>query len=202
VLTGSASALAGRIVMPVPAILGRYVTVVGRGSGWLLLDEILVRDASGAVVSTGRPYCVTPKPSVRQGEQIAYGDDCDRLVGTAITTRFAPQFARLVDGIPAATGGSAEVTWERPRPLRQAAIWFTEPNLDHGVIVPAHVLGQWRDEHGSWHADAQAPLVESGICPHAVLEPPPTAQVTGIRMDLPAFSGSTGWYMVTQLTAR
>lgn len=199
---GSPSALSGRIVMPMTAVSGRYVTVVGRGSGWILLDEILVRDTSGAVVSAGRPYCVTPKPSVRQGEQVAYGDDCDRLVDTAITTRFAPQFAHLVDGIPAGTGGSVEAAWEQPRSVRQAAIWFTEPNPGHGVIVPANVLGRWRDEGGSWHAGAEPSPIEKGFCPHAILKPPRTARVTGIRMDLPPAPGSTGWYMVSQLTAR
>lgn len=199
---GSSSALAGRIVMPMSAVSGRYVTVVGRGSGWVLLDEILVKDTAGAVVSTGRPYCVTPKPSVPQGEQVANGDNCDRLVDTTITPRFAPQFAHLVDGIPAGKGGSVEVTWEQPRSVRQSTIWFTEPNPDYGVIVPAHVLGHWRDEHGSWHEGGEPAPITKGLCPHAILTPPPSAHVTGVRVDLPKVPGSTGWYMVSQVTAR
>src|SRR5262249_56991118 len=51
---GSSSALAGRVTMPVAAVSGRYVSVVGCGPGWILLDAVLGWCVVGAGVYTRR----------------------------------------------------------------------------------------------------------------------------------------------------
>ncbi|GGP92586.1 DUF4855 domain-containing protein [Streptomyces melanogenes] len=194
---------AGRFHMDVANVTGRYVTVLGHGSGWILLDEILVKDENKQVISTGKPYTVTPQPSVNQGQQTAYGDNSERLTNDAIAPVFEPQFSNLVDGIPAGTGGSVEVTWKVPRAARIATIWFTKPNPKYGVIVPLSGVASWRDQNGVWHEEDTVVRLTEGASPHATMVLPYDAQVTGVRAKLDATPGATSaWYMVSEITAR
>jgi hypothetical protein len=181
---------------------GRYVTVFGRGSGWIMLDEVVVKDSTSAVISTGRPYTLFPIPSVEQGNQTPYADNGTRLTNTTIIPYFLPQYSQVLDGIPAGTGGDPQVTWTEARPVRQATIWLTTPNQAFGVAVPTTVQAQWRDQNGNWSPQSSVAVVNSGASPHATLVLPFDAQVTGVKFFLPAIPGSNGWYMITEVTAQ
>jgi len=200
-VAGSTTERVGTIVMKLANVPGRYVTVIGQGSGWILLDEIQVKDNTGAVVSTGCPYAVTPVPSVTQGTETAYGDNDERLTDTGIIPYFLPQYSQVLDGIPAGTGGTAQVTWVGERPVRTSTIWVTNPNPAFGVILPPVGVGQWRDQNGNWSSDGDVNLIADGASPHATMVLPFDAQVTGVRAILPPTNGSNGWYMVSQITA-
>ncbi|WP_190093962.1 hypothetical protein [Streptomyces melanogenes] len=194
---------AGTVSLAVPDIDGRYVTVHAHGAGWILLDEVQVKDETGAVVSEGQPYTVNPVPSVEQGQQTPYGDNADRLTNQIVTPVFAPQFNNLVDGVPSGTGGYVQVAWVGPRPVRTATLWFTRPSQADGVTLPPMpIIGCWRDQNGEWHEESNVVFIEDGAAPHASMVLPFDAQVTGVRMDLDPTPGTNGWYMVSEFTAR
>ncbi|GGP89469.1 DUF4855 domain-containing protein [Streptomyces melanogenes] len=193
---------AGTVSMKLAGVTGRYVTVVSHCVGWCLLDEVQVKDSGGQIRSTGKPYTITPQPSVNQGQQTAYGDNSERLTNNAVTPEFQPQFGQLLDGIPTATGGTAEVTWAVPRTVRAATIWFTRQNQAYGVTLPVSPALMWRDQNGVWSQQRPVTVLADGASPHATLPLPGGSQVTGVRAVLPPIPGSNGWYMVSEITAR
>lgn len=194
--------LAGTVSLPIDNVLGRYVTVIGNVQGWGLLDQIVVKESSGTVISTGKPYTITPKPSVQQGRQTAYGDNSWRLVDNSVTPNFFPQFSQMVDGIPSSTGGTVTVEWAGERPVRQADIWVTNASQQHGVVVPPISGAQWRDQNGLWRDAGSITISMDGVSPHATMRLPSDARVTGLRATLDPSPGTNGWYMVSQVTAR
>lgn len=192
----------GTISMKLNNVPGRFVTVTGTESGWFLLDEVQVKDGTGTIVSTGCPYTISPKPSVIQGDQTLYGDSNSELTDSAIVPYFRPQYSYVLDGIPSATGGTAQVTWVTQRPARTATIWFTNPSQQYGVILPPGGTAQWRDQNGNWSTDNNVVLNPDGAAPHATMILPFDSQVTGVRAVLPPTTGSSGWYMISQITVQ
>ncbi|CAM5592151.1 hypothetical protein GCM10010329_48530 [Streptomyces spiroverticillatus] len=72
---GSHPALGGALRFRLPrGVRGRYVTVAVGGRGWLMLDEVSVRDAAGREVGLGAPYRVSPAPSGPDPEGGPYGE--------------------------------------------------------------------------------------------------------------------------------
>jgi hypothetical protein len=197
---GSPSEKSGTMSLPVAAVTGRCVTVTGAASGWLLVDEVRVKDDTGAVISTGRPYTLSPTPSVEQGDRVPYGDDSNKLADGAIATDFLPHFGQMLAGIPSDTGGRAEITWSQARAVTAATIWMTKPNNAYGVKLPSEITIQWRDETYQWQKGVPvAPTTSGEPSPYARLTPV-GARVTGIRAIFPA--GSPGWYMLSEISTQ
>jgi hypothetical protein len=197
---GSPSEASGTVSLPIAAVTGQCVTVTGAASGWLLIDEISVKDNAGAVISTGKPYTISPTPSVEQGDRIPYGDDSNRLADGAIATDFLPHFSQMLAGIPSDTGGSAEITWSQARTVTAATVWMTNPNNTYGVKLPTEITMQWRDETYQWqHGVPVAPNTSGEPSPYARLTPV-GIRVTGIKATFPA--GSPGWYMLSEISTQ
>jgi hypothetical protein len=197
---GSPSEKSGTVSLPVGAVTGRCVTVTGAASGWLLIDEVRVKDDTGAVISTGRPYTISPTPSIEQGDRIPYGDDSNKLADGAIAADFLPHFGQMFAGIPSDTGGNAEITWTEPRAVTAATIWMAKPNDAFGVKLPSEITIQWRDEAYQWRNGVPVTPSTSGEpSPYAKLAPVGT-DVTGIRATFPA--GSPGWYMLSEISTQ
>jgi hypothetical protein len=198
---GSPLETAGTISLPVADMTGRYVTVTGAGTGWVLLDEIRVKDSTGAIVSTGKPYTISPVPSVGQGQRTAYGDDSSKLVDGVVNPEFGLQFAQMFTGIAADTGGDAQVTWQQPHRAKTATVWIAEANPDFGVVLPVHVTATWRDENDHWQSGGTVASTATGDpSPYIRFVLPSCAQVTGIRVEFPG--GSRGWYMISEISTQ
>ncbi|MFJ2744321.1 DUF4855 domain-containing protein [Streptomyces sp. NPDC087440] len=71
--TGPALGGALRFRLP-PGARGRYVTVAVDGRGWLMLDEVSVRDAAGREAGSGAAYRVSPAPSGPEPMGGPYGE--------------------------------------------------------------------------------------------------------------------------------
>jgi hypothetical protein len=197
---GSPSEQFGTVSLPLAAVTGRCVTVTGAASGWLLIDEIRVKDTAGAVVSTDRPYTLSPTPSIEQGDRAPYGDDSSKLVDGAIAADFLPQFGQMLAGIPSDTGGSAEVTWRQPRPVTTATVWMTNPNPAYEVALPTQVSMQWRDQNLQWLPGTSVrPVTWGGPSPYARLTSSST-EITGVRVTFPNGGAPGGWYMVSEIS--
>jgi hypothetical protein len=200
-VNGSPLETAGTISLPVADVAGRYVTVSGAGTGWVLLDEIEVKDNAGTVVSAGRPYTVTPTPSVAQGARTAYSDDSSRLVDGVVNPDFGVQFSQMFTGICADTGGSAQVTWLHAHRMTFATVWMADVNPAYGVVLPAHVAIQWRNQNNHWQSGGTVtPVTRGGPSSYARLVLPDHAQATGVRISLPG--GSQGWYMLSEISTQ
>ncbi len=198
---GSPLETAGTFSLPVAKATGRYMTIYGAGTGWVLLDEIEVKDATGAVVSNGRPYTVTPTPSVAQGARTAYADDSSKLVDGAVNPAFSPQFSQMFTAVGADTGGGAQITWRGAHRATCVTVWMTDVNPDFGVVLPPKVSIQWRNQNNHWQTGGSAaPVTTGGRSPYARLMLPDYARVTGIRVGLPG--GSQGWYMLSEISTQ
>jgi hypothetical protein len=197
------SDLAGTISLPMYAVTGRYVTISGSCSGWCLFDQLQVRGTSGAVISTGDAYTVTPEPTNGPGAGPPYGDNDGKLTDGAVIPAFGPQFAAALDGVPARQGGVVEATWLNPHPASTATVWMTAASRVHGVILPPAVTIGWRDADGAWHALAPvAPSVSCGPSPCAQASLPPGAQVTGVRATFLGGGQAGAWYMISELSTQ
>jgi hypothetical protein len=200
-VNGSPLETAGTFSLPVANVSGQYVTVSGAGTGWVLLDQIEVRDSTGAVVSADRPYTVTPTPSVQQGARTAYADDSSRLVDDVLNPDFRPQYSQMFSGVSAVAGGTAQVTWRQAHRMTFATVWMADVNPGYGVVLPANVAIQWRNQNNHWQrGGVVTPATTRGPSPNARLILPGYARVTGIRVNLPG--GSQGWYMLSEISTQ
>lgn len=200
-VNGSPLETAGTFSLPVADVSGQYVTISGAGTGWVLLDQIEVRDSSGDIVSAGRPYTVTPTPSVQQGARTAYADDSSRLVDDVVNPDFRPQYSQMFSGISATTGGTVQVTWRHAHRMSFATVWMADANPGYAVVLPANVAIQWRNQNNHWQvAGVVTPTTTRGPSPNARLVLPGYARVTGIRAELPG--GSQGWYMLSEISSQ
>ncbi len=199
---GSPAEQSGTVTVPLNGVAGRYVVTGGLGSGWLMLDEIRVKDTSGNVVSTGRPYVLAPKPSVEPAARTPYGDDLYSLVDTSILPSFEPQFSQILTGITTNTGGFVQTTWNDARAVSHAAVWMTEANSAFGVTLPSKVTMQWRDRNRQWQPGVDVtPNPDCGPSPCARLALPACAQATGVRATFPVDGRDERWVMVSEINA-
>lgn len=205
-VAGSTSQRSGTITLPLHDVKGRYVTVTGTGTGWVLLDRIEVINRGGDVVSTGRPYMVSPTPSVEQGDRTPFAEDGSKLTSGTVVPYFGPQYAQMLTAVAAATGGAAQVTWGKPEPVGTATVWMTPPSSvypGYRVLLPATVQMSWRDENQQWHPGTQVTMNLIGPpSPYARLAIPSGSQVTGVRVQLPAAAGSGASYMLSGISTQ
>lgn len=189
----------GTLSMPITGN-ARYVTVTGLSTGWALLDEIEVKNSAGTVISTDKPYTVTPKPSVGQNDRLAYGDDSHKLVDGAISGDF---FSMMDVGVQSNVGGNVESTWVSPKTVNTATVWLTKAFPSSGILTPDSVSIQWRNQTGQWQPGVSVvPQASCGPAPCAKLSLPGGPQATGLRATFPAQTTWEGWFMVTELSAR
>ena len=196
---GSVTSYSGTITLPITGNV-QYVTVTGLGSGWALLDVIEVKNNEGAVISTGKSYTVTPKPSVEPVYRLVYGDDSHKLVDGAVSGDFFPP---MDVGIPSNEGGNVESTWVSPRAISSVNVWLTRAVPDRGIHIPHIVTIQWRNQDRQWQAGAAVvPQVSCGPAPCAKQALPMGSQVTGVRATFPIQTTTKGWFMVSELSTQ
>ncbi len=194
---------AGTISLPLTSVTGQYVTVSGICSGWCMFDEVQVLSPSGAVISAGDTYTVTPVPANAPGTGTSYGDDDNKLTDGTIIGAFGLQFVDAVDGLTANNGGSVQATWLNAHSASSATVWITAANSTYGVIEPSSVSISWRNASGTWQAGvAVTPSASCGPSPCARLALPSGAQVTGVKATFPGGGSASSWYMISQLSTQ
>ena len=199
----SPSDTAGTITLPVSSVTGQYVTISGVCTGWCLFDEMQVLNTTGAIISTGDTYTVTPQPTNGPGGGVTYGDDDYKLTDGAIIPAYGPQFAAALDGMTANNGGTVQATWLNPHSARTATVWMTAGNNSYGVILPRSVSITWRNASNVWQtATTVTPSTSCGPSPCAQLTLPAGAQVTGVKATLPGGGSSADWYFVSQISTQ
>ena len=194
---------AGAITMPMYSVTGQYVTISGTCTGWCLFDEMQILSPTGAVISTGDTYTVTPQPTNGPGGGTTYGDDGYKLTDGDIIPHYGPQFADALDSFTASTGGTVQATWATPHTPASAAVWMTAPDNNTGVILPPSVTISWRNASNTWQTGvAVTPSASCGPGACAKLTLPAGAQVTGIKATLPGSGSASDWYFVSQLSTQ
>jgi len=199
-VTGGGADTAGTISLAMNSVTGQYVTISGVCTGWCLFDEMQVLSPSGAVISTGDTYTVTPIPT-NSPNSVTYGDDDHKLTDGTIVAAYGPEFADMLDGITANTGGTVQATWAGPHTASTATVWMPAASSTYGVIAPSSVTIAWRNASGVWQPGvATTPSASCGPSPCARLTLPGGAQVTGVKATFPGGGSSSDWYMISQLS--
>lgn len=178
---------------------GRYITISGLGSGWAMLDEIEVLDATSVVVSTGKSYRITRLPHDNLASLPPHSNDGIRLADRYVAPRY---YSTAAVGITGDDGnGYVESTWLTPiTTATNGRIWFTPPDISSGIVLPASLQMQWRNELGAWSSSLTGVSATHVLAPYFKCAIPAGSQVTGLRAYFPQNSWNGSWYMVTQIS--
>lgn len=177
----------------------RYLAIVFRPSGWLMLSEVRIFESGRNIAAEpGVRYALQPRPTPSAGISGRYADDGFKLTDGEIAAAFNPN---LLVGWAEEAERTVEIDLGRPVTVSSVTVWSLAGGL-YGVYAPQQVTVKGAEAGGEYrhlgHATSEVSQEDGTQC---------TAAAYRVTLEVPArverllvtVRRNRGWAMISEI---